>query len=1264
MGFEPWVMEKREREIVLILHFGNVIWVAKAISEQHHSNENEKEEKKRIHGEPQSENPFNIYDLLYKKKDTKLESSTAEDSLKYPLGFTPENDKLLWEYLILAINNWKGEVVIMGDFNEVHSPNEKYGSVFNLQGADAFNRFISSAGSEEIPLEGCKFTWCHKSGAKMSKLDRFLVSEGLWNTYPDLTSVSLDRFCPTTGQFLCSWKNAPICDPNAMRLKEDLAHVDVLIDNGEGDSDIFFKRRDLFKSLHDLDKLHSLELAHKTKIKWVIKGDENSKYYHESEFLSYFTNSFDRPPDYQLHVTTEFPRKLSPDQQSDLEIDITQSEIKKVVWECEVDKSPGPDGFTFGTNSSFITLILKNQEAKTTKDFHPITLIGSVYKIITKILVNRMVVVLEDLVNEVQSAFVSKRQILDGPFILNELYQWCTKKKKQTMIFKGSILVNGSPTLEFQFRRGLKKGDPLSLFLFILIMESLHISVDRVVEAILFRGIQVGNTLHISHLFFADDVVFLGHWSDSNIDTILHILDCFYHASGLKINMSKRKLMGISVHRDNVAKAAQKIGCDILQIPFSYLGSKVGSLMSRIQSWNETINHIATHLSRWKMQTLSIRGRFTLIKSVLGSLPIYQMSLFRVPLQVLHKMESIRGHFSNGIAQSETKQTWIKWKNVLASTQNGGLGVSSLFALNRALLFKWVWRFHTHQSYLWTKVIKGIHGNDGNLGKKVRKHHPSFWFDIIKEVNLLCHRGIDLMSFLHRKMGNGEDTYFWDDKWGGGGDKSLKVSFPRIYALKTHNLITVAHKFSHSDLSTSFRRMPRSGIEEAQYNQFKTVVLGVSLIDAKDSCRWSLEGSGEFYVSSTRKFIDDHMLAMVSSKTRWIKEVPIKVNILAWKVKINGLPTRLNISKRGIDIDSILCPLCEKHVESSSHTFFSCHISREIFRKVLRWWQIDDTEISCYEEWLHWLLNIRLSSNHKKLLEGVCYVLWWHVWQFRNKTIFGPSRPLKAVLFDEVIASSFYWYAAATDSVPVTATRGTGQRELFKLTEFPNQTFIDTPTSAYATYRYGTSPHQEYLLEFTSEYGISEALHPELPGPEDRIVDFPKEKDGMPAENTYSPEAVMILNTHRTPIQKQPKALLCLVGLSRRYYLRDEVHPTFFHDDDRGNRIEDPAAATDSSGVPSTIERSPLDFANENPSQPSTGPEDQEAAAPEVPPLENVTTTRVAPEVGQAEGVATTELGMGSTGLVPTSQGAPVDVSDPDPLSFADPLSRPSADVA
>nr|GEW52411.1 transposase (putative), gypsy type [Tanacetum cinerariifolium] len=318
----------------------------------------------------------------------------------------------------------------------------------------------------------------------------------------------------------------------------------------------------------------------------------------------------------------------------------------------------------------------------------------------------------------------------------------------------------------------------------------------------------------------------------------------------------------------------------------------------------------------------------------------------------------------------------------------------------------------------------------------------------------------------------------------------------------------------------------------------------------------------------------------------------------------------------------------------------------------------------------------------------------------------------------------------------------------------------------------------EYLLEFISKYGIPETLHPVLPGPEDRIVDFPEgyyqihlsqlsvigaakvshfeinyrvlnviptpslfcvfytpsfnsgwisfskrprrntpqcytkpldslknwnnrffwvdervfptvvdwrtnaPKDGIPAAGTYSLEAVRVLDTHRTPIQKQPEMLLCLVGISSRYYLGDEMYPMFLHDDDRDmdlfNLIRalnptkvkvrsrprtphemDEPAATDSSGVPSIIERSPLDFSHE------AGASDQGVAALEIPSSEDVPAT-VASGAGQAEETATmdppTAPKSRKRGHDRTDVNAPP--NDPDPLSFADAPSRHPADVA
>ncbi|GJV24883.1 RNA-directed DNA polymerase, eukaryota, reverse transcriptase zinc-binding domain protein [Tanacetum coccineum] len=440
--------------------------------------------------------------------------------------------------------------------------------------------------------------------------------------------------------------------------------------------------------------------------------------------------------------------------------------------------------------------------------------------------------------------------------------------------------------------------------------------------------------------------------------------------------------MGISVSSDKVDQAAKKIGCAILQVPFSYLGSKVGCLMSRIQSWSEIVNNILTRLSKWKLKTLSIGGRLTLLKSVLDVISLMVSSITE------------RSQYGlNGI------KFWLLKKREVLEFR-----VSSFYALNRALLFKWVWRFCTQQSALWTKIIKGIHGEDEKIGKHVRSHHPSLWLDIVKEVQHIQRQGTDLMGFIHRKMGNGVDIRFWEDKW--RGDNTFQSDFPRMYALETQKNISVALKLSHDDLLCSFRRAPRAGAEELQYIQLVKIMEGITLFDSKDRWRWSLEGCGEFTVASVRNLLDANSLPVVSSKTRWIKAVPIKVNIHAWKVKLDILPTRLNISKRGMDIESILCPLCEKNVESSSHIFFTCPISREIFRKVLLWWEIDVVMVSSYDEWLEWLLSIRLHSKHKELFEGVCYVLWWYIWNFRNKSIFGSACPSKALIFEEISSES------------------------------------------------------------------------------------------------------------------------------------------------------------------------------------------------------------------------------------------------------------------
>ncbi|GJY97353.1 RNA-directed DNA polymerase, eukaryota, reverse transcriptase zinc-binding domain protein [Tanacetum coccineum] len=212
--------------------------------------------------------------------------------------------------------------------------------------------------------------------------------------------------------------------------------------------------------------------------------------------------------------------------------------------------------------------------------------------------------------------------------------------------------------------------------------------------------------------------------------------------------------MGVNVEDGMVKNAASKLGCLVLKTPFTYLGTKVGGNMSRKQAWKEVVDKVLSRLSRWKMKLLSIGGRLTLLKSVLGSMPIFHMSIFKVPSSILKSLESIRSRFFNGQDPKSNKASWVKWNKVLTPKDKGGLGVSSLFALNRGLMLKWVWRFYSQKCSLWTKVIKAIYGEDGNLNKDVSGGVRTCWTSIVHEVRVLQGRGINVADYILLKLGN------------------------------------------------------------------------------------------------------------------------------------------------------------------------------------------------------------------------------------------------------------------------------------------------------------------------------------------------------------------------------------------------------------------------------------------------------------------------------------------------------------------------------
>jgi hypothetical protein len=313
------------------------------------------------------------------------------------------------------------------------------------------------------------------------------------------------------------------------------------------------------------------------------------------------------------------------------------------------------------------------------------------------VLANRLRSIIGNVVSEAQSAFIKGRQILDGILIANEVVDDAKRKGKDLLLFKvdfenaydsvdwsylnevmskmnfpnlwrpwimecittasASVLVNGSPTDEFQFERELRQGDPLSPFLFLLAAEGLNVLMSAMVSNGSFTPYSVGaqNSVVISHLQFADDTLLVGVKSWANVRALRAVLILFERMLGLKVNFHKSMLFGVNVNDSWLHEAASVMQCKHGCLPFTYLGLPIGGNPRRIQFWLPLIEKIRKRLSGWKCKNLSICGRLILLKSVLSSIPVYFLSFFKAPSGIISCLESIFCHFLWGGCKENKK---------------------------------------------------------------------------------------------------------------------------------------------------------------------------------------------------------------------------------------------------------------------------------------------------------------------------------------------------------------------------------------------------------------------------------------------------------------------------------------------------------------------------------------------------------------------------------------------------------------------------------
>ncbi|GJY70827.1 RNA-directed DNA polymerase, eukaryota, reverse transcriptase zinc-binding domain protein [Tanacetum coccineum] len=292
-------------------------------------------------------------------------------------------------------------------------------------------------------------------------------------------------------------------------------------------------------------------------------------------------------------------------------------------------------------------------------------------------------------------------------------------------------------------------------------------------------------------------------------------------------------------------------------------------------------------------------------------------------------------NFFIGCDEGEKKLTWVKWKKCLACKKKGGLGIGSINALNLGLLFKWLWRFRCQSHDLWAKVITCVcRSFNGLLASTPLMTCVSFsnmgsYSFFSQRLNL---NGIDLLALCTKKIGNGARTSFWNDPW--CSSSPLKVRFPRIFMLETDKGSMVSNRLNIHNWSSILKRAPRGGIESSQLVDLLSAISAIILSDQPDS-----------WVGFNKLF-------------RLV----------------------VNLDRKGIDVDSTLCPICGDDVETINHLFFTCEMARVLWANLACWWDLDVPFCSSFSDWICWLDSSHLSAKGKFFLDGVGGTVLWTIW--------------------------------------------------------------------------------------------------------------------------------------------------------------------------------------------------------------------------------------------------------------------------------------------
>ncbi|GJV36879.1 RNA-directed DNA polymerase, eukaryota, reverse transcriptase zinc-binding domain protein [Tanacetum coccineum] len=281
------------------------------------------------------------------------------------------------------------------------------------------------------------------------------------------------------------------------------------------------------------------------------------------------------------------------------------------------------------------------------------------------------------------------------------------------------------------------------------------------------------------------------------------------------------------------------------------------------------------------------------------------------------------------------------------------------------------------------------------------------WASIVGSSNYLHSKNIIPLNTLRFRVCCGTRIRFWKDIW--IGDSPLYTRYNRLFRLDPDKDCLIIDRIANGQWNWNWSRED-IGVRNKAY--LRDLLLEISLVDPnveEDSCVWEMANDGIFSVGDTRRLIDSKILSTLVPSTSWDKTLPRKVNIFIWRLALDWLPHRLNLSARGMDIPSISCSLCNGNVESSSHIFFDCDFAKEVWRLVRIWCDIPLPTFTSYGHWMSWFTSWQAPKEKLRRLSIIVAASFWWIWRFRNIVVFCPHPLRKSDMFDNIRSASFSW---------------------------------------------------------------------------------------------------------------------------------------------------------------------------------------------------------------------------------------------------------------